>query len=74
MEAGYIWDSPGARTEGAVEGKALLTVVVRPEVEASPNQDLAGGIVRFGLDSSTKRVDAGSAGGIVRFGFGSNGQ
>jgi hypothetical protein len=74
MAAGYIWDSPGARTERAVEKEGSLTVVVLLEVEASPNQDLAGGIIRFGLGSSTERLDADSAGGIVRFGFGSNEQ
>ena len=73
MEAGYASDNLGARTEGAVAGKASLTVVVRPEGDASPNQELAGGIVRFGLNSAKERVDADSAGGIVRFGFGSDG-
>jgi hypothetical protein len=74
MEAGYVWDSPGARTEGAVAGKASLTVVARPEVDGGPDRDLAGGIVRFGLNSSKKGLDADCAGGIVRFGFGPDGQ
>jgi hypothetical protein len=57
-----------------VAGKASLTVVVRPEVDATPNTHLAGGIVRFGLNSSNNGVDADCAGGIVRFAFGSEGQ
>jgi hypothetical protein len=49
-------------------------VVVGPDVDASPNQELPGGIVRLGLNSSKKAADADGAGGIVRFGFGSERQ
>jgi hypothetical protein len=73
MEAGYVWDGIPARTERVVTEAPSLGVVTWPEVNASPNEDLVGGIVRFGLNSSRRSVDLDCAGGIVRFGFGSQG-
>ena len=74
MEAGFVWDRPAARTEPAMAGKRSLTVVVgrRPEVDVGRNRRLAGGIVRFGLDSPKGGVEAECPGGIVRFGLGSD--
>jgi hypothetical protein len=71
MEAGYVWDGSDARTERAVTGAPSLTLIPRPEVDATPDQDLVGGIVRFGLSSSKQSIDTACAGGIVRFDFGS---
>jgi hypothetical protein len=73
MEAGYVWEGIPAGTKRAVTGAPSLTVVAWPEVDASPKQDLIGGIVRFGRNSSKPSVDLDCAGGIVRFGFGSKG-
>lgn len=71
MEAGYAWERNDTTTENAVTRALSLAVVARPEVGATPEPDVVGGIARFGLSSSKQRIDIDSAGGIVRFDFGS---
>lgn len=71
MEAGYVWDGKDARTENAVTRVPSLTVVARPELDASPDRGLVGGIARFALSPSKRRSEIDCAGGIVRFDFGS---
>lgn len=70
MEAGYVWDGKDGRTENAVTRAPSLTVVA-PELDASPDQGLVGGIARFALSPSKQRSVIDRAGGILRFDFGS---